>query len=199
MKRSHSFLRFCLVFAFLTVFFLSRAAVGQGSRQDSFPKAEPRFAFDMRDKTWGEVINWICEKTGLPLISNIQPPPGKFKFMPPKDRQDYTIREIIDLVNEGLAEHRYFLLRRDVCFTLIPTDESPEFPPPHVLISELPDWRQSEIVMLTFKLNMLKADDFAYEVKKLMTPVGGVIPLTSANSLVLIDTAGSLRKVVAFI
>src|SRR5262245_21495465 len=63
--------------------------------------AEKTYTFEMSNKPWQEVFEWLTEKTGRPFIAATTPK-GSFHYMPPKDKK-YTISEIIDIVNEGLA------------------------------------------------------------------------------------------------
>src|SRR5947209_6037735 len=63
---------------------------------------EPRYAFEMRNKPWAAVFEWLSDKTGLPFISKNAPPGGTFTFINPridgKESKKYTIAEIFDIV-----------------------------------------------------------------------------------------------------
>src|SRR2546423_1621349 len=92
----------------------------------STEKKQPRFAFEMRNKPWSAVFEWLSDRTGLPFISGISPPPGTFSFINPRINgvpKEYTIGEIIDIINDGLLTHKYILLRRPTSFTIVPADE----------------------------------------------------------------------------
>jgi hypothetical protein len=66
------------------------------------PKAEKMttYTFEMRDKPWPQVIEWLAEVTGLKFVGT-KKPTGSFNYIDPK-RRPLTIPEIIDTINEGL-------------------------------------------------------------------------------------------------
>src|SRR5256885_1235373 len=48
-------------------------------------------AFEMRDKSWGSVLEWLSEQTGLPVNWSSKPP-GTFNHTDPKGKR-YTLPE----------------------------------------------------------------------------------------------------------
>src|SRR5438132_13020535 len=63
-------------------------------------KAQEMFEFEMRNKSWSAVFEWLSDKTGRPFVSNVMPK-GNFHFVP-KEGQKFTIPQIIDIINDGL-------------------------------------------------------------------------------------------------
>src|SRR5262249_13313603 len=63
-------------------------------------KEEKKVKFNMIDKPWREVFKWLTEETGKPVIF-VNAPTGTFSFVGPANRE-YTIPEVIDIINEGL-------------------------------------------------------------------------------------------------
>src|SRR5262245_22681250 len=91
------------------------------------PKSEKAlYHFEMRQKPWREVLEWLADRTQLAFIG-VHIPTGTFTFVPPKGKQ-YTIGQIIDIVNEGLLTtdntQKYILIRREHSFTLVPASEA---------------------------------------------------------------------------
>src|SRR5688572_26981712 len=75
---------------------------------------EKRFAFSMTNKPWKEVLEWLTEQTGLPLLSSHKPPVGTFTFIGPKDgKRQYSLAEIMDLLNEALMQEKRLLIRQE--------------------------------------------------------------------------------------
>jgi hypothetical protein len=66
--------------------------------------AEPTYVFDMRDKPWSKVFEWLADITGKPVLPGISMPTGTFSFINPKG-QKFTIPEIIDIINDTLQSH----------------------------------------------------------------------------------------------
>src|SRR5215471_8966613 len=163
-------------------------------------EAPKTFTFEMRDKPWRQVIEWLAEITGLKFIgTNV--PSGTFNFIDPK-KTKYTIPEIIDLINEGLLSaeptQKWTILRRAQSFTLVPADQPiDDVLVPHIEESELDQRGNSEVVALTFESKGLVAEDIAPSIeKKLMTPFGKVAVFAEANQMVLRDTAGNLKNII---
>jgi len=170
------------------------------------PKApEKRVSFEMRDKPWMQVFEWLTDQTGLPVVSQYKPS-GSFTFISPRGAdklpRNYTIPEIIDILNEGLLAgpetQQYVLIRRQQSFTLVPANEEirPEILP-RVPLDELPSRGKTEIVSVMLPLLSLVAEDVAPEVKKMMGPFGKVVPIAKANQLYLQDTVANLDRIVA--
>jgi hypothetical protein len=198
---------FCRIFCLAGVVVVAGSAwaVGSSGNQPaparSFemkPGAAARtFAIEMRAKPWFGIFEWLTDQTGMPFVSKIPPPPGTFNFIA-KAGQRFTLGELIDLLNDGLAAHRFVLLRSPTCFRLVPADEpidkSLVAPIP---LGELPERGHSEFVEIVLPLSSLNAEQYAYEVKKMMGPFGEVVVLRMANRLLMHDRAGSLRRIVA--
>lgn len=156
-----------------------------------------KYVVEMRAKPWTTIFEWLTDQTGMPFVSKYPPPPGTFNFIA-KTGQRYTLGELIDLLNDGLAAHRYVLLRSPTCFRLIPADERIDKTLlPHVRLDDLPARGHSEFVEVVLPLRLLAADEYAFEVKKMMGPFGDVVVLRHGNRLLLHDTAGSLRRIVS--
>jgi RNA polymerase sigma factor (sigma-70 family) len=167
--------------------------------------AEKQYAFSMDNKPWGEVFQWLSDQTGLAYVSTLRPT-GTFTFIPPNNPKDkqFTITEIIDLVNEALqagpAQHKFILLRRERSLLLLPADE--KIDPtlvPRVEVSDLAKRGKRDLVKVVVSLNVLAAKDLAPDVKKMLGPFGEVIALDKANQLLVQDTAGNLSDVLQMV
>ena len=160
------------------------------------PKAnEPTFEFIMRDKPWAAVFEWLNEHSGLPVIYSNKPS-GTFNFVPPKDK-NYTIPEIMDILNEGLLTQNFLLIRRDQSFLLVPaTDKLDPSLVPRIRVEDLPKRGNTEMVSVTINLTAMVAEDMVSEIKELLGPYGKVVALNKANQLVITDTARNVKFIV---
>src|SRR5262249_21216282 len=79
--------------------------------------------FEMRDKPWSQVFEWLSDQTGLPVMwSNDNKLTGTFTFIPPGNgRKEYTIPQVIDILNQSLEQQRHLLLRRGANFFVVST------------------------------------------------------------------------------
>jgi type II secretion system protein D len=159
--------------------------------------AEKTFKFEFRGKAWRDVLEWFSDISGLPYIGS-NTPTGTFTFISPKTGpREYTIPQIIDILNEALLAQKYILIRKIASFTLIPADE--KINPaelPRIRIEDLDQRGNTELASVVLPLSSLVAEDLAPEVKKMMGPFGEVVAITVANQLLLQDTAGNLKRVV---
>jgi type II secretory pathway component GspD/PulD (secretin) len=157
--------------------------------------AAKHLVFEMRDKPWGSVLEWLADQTGMTHIAN-HFPPGKCTFIPPANKT-YTISELIDALNEALTQQGYLLIRRDQSFTVVPTG-LPIDPAvlPLVKPEELDQRGANELVTVILPLGELDAGDMIADVRWLFSKFGDATILSRTNQLLLQDTAGNLKKVV---
>src|SRR5438105_3905639 len=160
--------------------------------------AEKKVRFEFRDKRWSEVLEWLTEQTSLPFIGPLKPP-GTFTFIAPKVNnvpREYTIPEVIDILNEALTQYKFMLIRREASFTIVAADEViPDSLLPRIRVEDLASRGKTEMVSVVLQLNALVAEDMTTEVRKMMGPFGDVIALSKSNQLLLRDTAGNLARI----
>jgi len=193
----------------LVILATARPVTAQTAQAEQPPLAAPklklsekRVSFEMRDRPWSRVLEWLSDQTGVHVISSLRPT-GTFNYISPQTANgpvQLTIPEVIDVINEALLEQKYVLIRREASFTIVAADQ--KIPPeivPRVAVEDLSERGKTEIVCTEVVLRKLLADEFAPEVKRMMGPFGEVIPLAVANQLQLQDTAGNLRRIIATI
>jgi type II secretion system protein D len=157
--------------------------------------AEKTVAFEMRDKPWKAVLEWLSNETGLPIITTATPT-GTFSFYG-NPRKRYTIPEVIDTLNEALLNQKYVLIRRDASITIVPADMQVD-PAivPRISVDDLKNRGATEIVSVVVQLTSMNADEVQPEIIKLMGPFREATVLGYSNQLVLQDTAKNLRRIV---
>ena len=70
---------------------------------------------------------------------------------------------------------------------------------PRISLADLEKRGRTELVSVMIPLETVTADELAPEVKKLLGPSGEVVSVARVNSLLVTDTAGSVRRVVQII
>jgi type II secretory pathway component GspD/PulD (secretin) len=153
------------------------------------------YAFEMRDKPWGAVLEWLTDQTGLRNVSS-HFPYGSFTFISPGNKT-YTLPELIDILNEALIQQGYYIIRRDQSFAVVPTAE-PIDPTllPRVSPSELDQHGNNELVTMTVPLGDLDAGEVVADVRRLLGRFGSVSVISRNNQLLLQDTVRNLKRVV---
>ncbi|HZT78597.1 MAG TPA: secretin N-terminal domain-containing protein, partial [Gemmataceae bacterium] len=173
------------------------APMDKGNKPAEKPK-EKTFAFAMDKKPWTQVLEWFADHTGL-AFSGTETPTGTFTFTPPKGKE-YTIGEIVDIINESLRAgpptQQFLLVRRSQTFTLVPADQPiPADILPNVDPADLSKYGRTEPVRVDVQLKGANAEEVAPVLKKTMSKFGDAIALEATNSLILIDTNVSIQHV----
>jgi RNA polymerase sigma factor (sigma-70 family) len=159
------------------------------------PATEKTFSVNFRTVPWDHVLAWYAEMSGLTPIHSVKPT-GTLTVAAPKGRA-LTLAEVTDLLNDALMQQKFILVRRRVSFTILPSDEKIDpTAVPRIELSELPKRGTTELVQVLLPLKTLSVEDVAPEVKAMLSPFGTAAPLKGLNSLILLDTAGNVRRVV---
>ena len=168
------------------------------NKPETRPQEAPTYAFEVRDKPWAAVFEWLSQTTGKPVIYPTKPT-GTFQFVPPAQKK-YTLSEIIDFLNEALATQRLLLIRKDQSFLLISTQEKlDQLQFPRVGVADLARRGNTELVSVVVPLQALVAEDLGPDIEKLHGPFGRVVVLEKSNQFLLLDTAGNVRQILQII
>ncbi len=155
---------------------------------------EKKYTINFRSTPWADVLAWYAKESGLADVSASRQT-GNVTITPPKDRQ-FTIGEITDLLNEGLLDKKFILIRREKTFVVHPADEKVD-PTwiPRVEVADLKSRGKSELVEVVIPLgDKDDAADLAPEIKKLLTPFGDVA-FAKGKRLIVRDTVGNLQRI----
>lgn len=157
---------------------------------------EKTIAFEMRDKPWVSVLEWLSDQAGIPVMT-VDRPTGTFTFIAPKNApREYTIPQIIDILNEALVNQKFIIIRRSNSFTIVAADNPIDRAIlPRLTPEELDQHGATELANVPITLKTLVAEDVAPEVKKMMGPFGEVVSLSGANQLLMTDTVGNLKRI----
>jgi hypothetical protein len=179
------FTRFRLVTRAITWSILALLFVTSVVTAQPEPPPEKKYKLEFRRKPWRQVLEWLADESDLAYDGGSPALGGTLSFVDPADRE-YTLGQVIDILNEGLARYRYMILRRRESFTLIPSDEpiDPAIITP-LAIHELPSRGRTELVRTFVPLKTLRADQAAKRVEQILGENGGVRPLPEMNALML--------------
>jgi len=151
-----------------------------------------RVAFNFHKAPWPDVLRLFSDAAKLNL--NLRDtPPGTFTYY---DSQQYTPLEALDIMNRFLLQDGFLLLPHDRFLTVL--DAKKGIPPnlvETVSPAELAVRGDTEFLRVAFALGDREAAAAAEEVRGLLGPQGTVVPLESANSIVVADIASNLARV----
>jgi len=171
-------------------------------------KAAPKqklITFEFADTRWDDVIRWFVKESGLGFVGTDKPPTGSFSFTPPRGPdgkvKQYTITEVIDILNDAMLAKGYLLMRREGAFTVIPADAQPE--PALVRLvtpAALKETGAKEYVkVIVGPLKSISAEDLAPQLKSLMGKFSIATAIPASNQVMLMDQGANLRFVLDFV
>ncbi|MCE3017653.1 MAG: hypothetical protein LW870_17485 [Pirellula sp.] len=147
---------------------------------------------------WPEVLKWLAREADLSLQMDYLPT-GTFTY---SDSKRYTVAEAMDIMNGILLTKGYTLIKKQRILTTLDLEsgETPEVMRRRIAdmaelvsFSELDRRGEYELVKCLFSLERTSIEDMEKEVGKLLGPQGSVIPMASAQQLLITETGGKLR------
>jgi len=165
------------------------------------PKPEKTYSVRFENAKWADVVNWIQKETGL-IYAGREMPKGGITIKPAGNKQ-FTLAEVVDLLNEALETEHFQLIRRQQTFTLWPADEKIESQDvARVSRAELARRGKTEYVQILVEFDSRFEETLLPFVKKLFRPDGRVTAVgddrarkAGTSAVVLQERAENLRKV----
>ena len=142
---------------------------------------------------WANVLKWFSAELGLQLVMNA-PPPGTFNY---NDKNSYTPKEALDILNGRLQFQGYTLLRTGNMLYVHNFKDGPipmQFLP-KVTVEELPEQSRFSYVALTLPLGQRPLAKVLAAIKPFQGPYNSTQALTG-NALLIVDSVNALREIV---
>ncbi|MGE4198574.1 MAG: secretin N-terminal domain-containing protein, partial [Phycisphaerales bacterium] len=165
---------------------------GSAKVEPASPPVQPDkpISFNFQDAPYAQVMDFIARQSGLPVIKEAPLPDAPVTFI---SATSYSLEEAIDVLNRMLFMHG-LQVRRDANFLLVTKIENMA-PLGPVGQGRVPEGAgTTQIVTLVMPLQNAGAAPLSEQLKPLVTKVGGITPLPSQNSLVIVDTAAQCER-----
>ena len=156
-------------------------------------KPEKLYTVNFDNTSWDKVIDWLEKESGLMCITKDKPQ-GSITLKPKKE---YTLGELIDLLNELLEQDNLMLHRQSNTFALLPADQkiaAESFG--YLSHEELKKHGKTEYVQCLIQFKFYTADDIIAQIKKTLSPLGEAT-IISSNVILVRDKAAYARQVIA--
>lgn len=156
-----------------------------------------RLRFSFSGAGWREVLGWLAEETGMALhVGDV--PGGTFTY---NDPESFTADEAITRLNLFLIPQSYAIVRRGKLLSVISLADPRSLQQLDALASltpldELGQKGDHEVIKCIVPLGDVNANEATAELRPLMLMTTPVV-LPRSNQLVITETAGKLRNVVA--
>ncbi len=150
-----------------------------------------KVAFEFRNQTWPELIQWLSAISAEPI--DWQELPGDRVNITTPGR--YSVGEVRDLLNRHLLGRGYTLLVLDGGLSVVKCDAINPSLVPRVTESMLATMSAHSFVRVSLDVGWLSAEKLATELKPMMSKNGVLTALTTTNRIEAMDSAITLRQV----
>ncbi|MHC4833190.1 MAG: secretin N-terminal domain-containing protein, partial [Planctomycetota bacterium] len=159
---------------------------------DAPPASEAvRVRFNFKGQSWDQVLDWFSRTTGLPIVREVEVPKGTVDYLSPRD---YDLAEGLRLLNILLQTQDVMLRVEADRLHLQKLGEMKRENIP-TFTGELPDSiTDDQIVTLLLPLVNAAADEAAAQLEGLVAKYGSVTALPKQNAVLLVETAGQVRR-----
>lgn len=156
---------------------------------------ERRISFNFGGAPWSAVLQKLAEEAGyaLEIKSN---PPGTFSY---SDSSTHSVSEAIDIVNGFLIREGFVLIRHGRLMMVVGIEDIPSHLIEQLEEADLPSRGRFELVAVQIPVTEVSAQDMATELQPLMTKLGKIVPVASANRMVVSDLRERLQQVLKLI
>ncbi len=147
--------------------------------------------FNFKNQSWDQVLDWFSRTTSLPIVREVPVPSGTVDYLSPRA---YDLPEALRLLNillqtQGVmlrveADRLHLQKLEDMKRENIPTYT-------RTLPESITD---DQIVTLLLPLTNATAESVAEQLKDLVAGYGSVTPLKQQNAVILVETAGQVRR-----
>ena len=144
-------------------------------------KPEKLYAVNFDNTPWRKVAEWLTKELDLTLVGDVMPQGTCTIKLKPKR----TAGELVDLLNDVLAQQQLTLVRGERTFRFWPADKRlPQLFVPSVRVEDLPNRGKSEIVCVIIPVKGGTAEEFEKDAKKLKSPRGEVVAVGQSQLFV---------------
>ena len=155
------------------------------------PASPPRIRFAFKNQSWDQILDWFSRETGLPVVREAAVPSGTLDYLSPRD---YDLPEALRLMNT-LLQTQGVMLRIEADRLHLQRLEDMKRENLPTFVGDLPETvTDDQIVTLLMPLVNATAESVAEQLKSLVADYGSVLALRQQNALLLVETAGNIRR-----
>ena len=153
-----------------------------------------RFAF--KGQSWDQILDYFSRTTSLPIVRETEVPKGSVDFI---SARAYTLPEALSTLNQLLQTQNVMLrVEKDKLYLQKLSDMKRENIP--TFVNELPATVTDDtIVTLMLPLKTARVGPISTQLANLVGTYGSVTALEPQNSLILVETAGQVRRMLKMI
>ncbi len=163
---------------------------------DSTPPSQGGIRFSFKGQSWDQILDYFSRTTGLPIVRETEVPKGAVDYI---SSRPYTLPEALTTLNQLLQTQNVMLrVERDKLYLQQLKDMKRENIP--TFVNDLPESVTDDtIVTLMMTLKNARVGAMAAKLGELVGGYGSVTPLEPQNTLILVETAGQVRRMLRLI
>lgn len=155
------------------------------------PPVPAEIRFNFKGQTWDQVLDWFSRTTGLPIVRETPVPSGTVDYLSPRT---YDLPEALKLLNI-LLQTQDVMLRVEADRLHLQKLDAMRRENVPTFVDEVPESvTDDQIITLLLPLSNASAEAVAEQLKDLVASYGSVTPLKQQNAVILVETAGQVRR-----
>ncbi len=155
------------------------------------PPQTPAIRFAFKSQSWDQVLDWFSRTTGLPVVREVPVPSGTVDYLSPRA---YDLPEALRLLNI-LLQTQGVMLRVEADRLHLQKLEDMKRENIPTFSGSIPESvTDDQIVTLLLPLTNATAEAVSEQLKDLVAAYGSVTPLKQQNAVILVETAGQVRR-----
>lgn len=166
------------------------------SMQDSPAPTSGGIRFAFKGQSWDQILDYFSRTTSLPIVRETEVPKGSVDYI---SARAYTLPEALSTLNQLLQTQNVMLrVEKDKLYLQKLADMKRENIP--TFVNELPATVTDDtIVTLMLPLKTARVSPISTQLANLVGTYGSVTALEAQNSLILVETAGQVRRMLKMI
>ena len=159
------------------------------------PLPEGTIQYSYVDLPYADMIKSYAKKASLDMTFVADSPDGNFKFT---GNREMNYLDAMDMLNEQLILKKRILIRKEAGLFLYDLEQGiPESMIPTITVGEMANRGRYEVVRCEFDVTGLDANDLRNQIIDLVATVhqSKILPIASANLLIVQESVGKLRKI----
>ncbi|MFN9991918.1 MAG: secretin N-terminal domain-containing protein [Phycisphaerales bacterium] len=148
--------------------------------------------FNFKDAPIERVLDFFARESGVPIIFETTVPQGTITFV---SASGHEFRDALSILNLNLQRFGVHLRKQEQYLYLATLQDAMKKPLPVADAEGVRNLMPDEIVTVNIALNNARADLVSDQIKSLVGPYGGIVPVQAQNMIVVVETAAQIKRI----
>ncbi|MFZ4574999.1 MAG: secretin N-terminal domain-containing protein, partial [Phycisphaerales bacterium] len=156
------------------------------------PEADPLIVLNFKESPIDRVLDTFARESGVPIIFEAPAPQGTITFV---SATGHTFKDALSILNLNLQRYGVHLRKQEQYLYLSSLQDAAKKPLPVSKPDAVAGLTPDQFVTVNIPLDNARADLVAEQIKALIGPYGGVVPVQAQNMIVLVETAAQVQRI----